>query len=123
MAKSIKGIIKKNKTFTVNGRLWIECDGNRFFGPGPLELLERIDNTGSINKAAKEMKMSYKKAWEIINTLNEQSANPLVATQAGGTKGGGSVISDEAKELIGYYRLLRERFKNFLEKETGKMDS
>jgi len=123
MAKSIKGIIKKNKNFTVNGRLWIECDGNRFFGPGPLELLERIDTTGSINKAAKEMKMSYKKAWEIINTLNEQSAPPLIATQAGGTKGGGSVISNEAKELIGYYRLLRERFKNFLEKETEKMGS
>ena len=123
MARSIKGIIKKNKNFTVNGRLWVECDGNRFFGPGPLELLERIDNSGSINKAAKEMKMSYKKAWEIINTLNEQSANPLVATQTGGTKGGGSVISDEAKELIEYYRLLRERFKNFLEKETERMDS
>jgi molybdate transport system regulatory protein len=123
MAKSIKGIIKKNKNLTVNGRLWVECDGNRFFGPGPLELLERIDNTGSINKAAKEMKMSYKKAWEIINTLNEQSATPLVATQTGGAKGGGSVISDEAKELIAYYRLVRERFKNFLEKETGRMNS
>ena len=123
MPKSIKGIIKKNKNLTVNGRLWIECDGNRFFGPGPLELLERIDTTGSINGAAKEMKMSYKKAWEIINTLNEQSANPLVTTQTGGTKGGGSVISDEAKELIVYYRLLRERFKKFLEKETQKMGS
>jgi molybdate transport system regulatory protein len=123
MAKSIKKILKKNKNFSVSGRLWIECDGNRFFGPGPLELLERIEKTGSINQAAKEMKMSYKKAWEIINTLNEQAAKPLIATQTGGTKGGGSVISEEAKELIAYYRLLRERFKNFLEKETKKMES
>jgi molybdate transport system regulatory protein len=122
MTKSIKEILQKNKNFTLNGRLWMECDGNRFFGPGPLELLERIDATGSINQAAKEMKMSYKKAWEIIGTLNEQSAKPLVTTQTGGTKGGGSIISDEARELIAYYRLLRERFKNFLEKETEKME-
>ncbi|MBS1574946.1 MAG: ModE family transcriptional regulator, partial [Bacteroidetes bacterium] len=66
MTRSINKILKKNKSFTINGRLWIECNNNRFFGPGPLELLERIDATGSINQAAKEMKMSYKKAWEII---------------------------------------------------------
>ncbi|MCW3117029.1 MAG: putative transcriptional regulator, ModE family [Chitinophagaceae bacterium] len=122
MPKSIKRILKKNKKISVNGSLWIECDGHRFFGPGPLELLERIGKTGSINQAAREMHMSYKKSWEIITTLNEQSLQPLVITQTGGPKGGGSVISDEAKELIDRYRLLRERFKKFLEKETGKMD-
>jgi molybdate transport system regulatory protein len=121
MAKSIRGILKGNKKFTVNGSIWIECNGERFFGPGPVELLELINDTGSINQAAKDMKMSYKKAWKIISTLNKQSAKPLVETQTGGTKGGGSVISAEAKELIAYYRLLRERFKNFLEKETEKM--
>jgi len=123
MARAISKILKKNKKIAVSGRLWIECDGNRFFGPGPLELLERIEKTGSINQAAKEMKMSYKKAWEIINTLNEHSAKPLVTTQTGGTKGGGSLISDEAKELIAYYGALRERFKKFMEKETDRMNS
>ena len=121
MARSIKQILKKNKNFSVNGRLWIECDNNRFFGPGPLELLELVDQTGSINQAAKQMSMSYKKAWEIINTLNEQSAKPLVVTQIGGTNGGGSNISDEAKELIAYYRLLRKRFKTRSEeRRVGK---
>lgn len=113
---------KKNKSLSVNGRLWIEYDNHRFFGPGPLELLERIDDTGSINQAAKEMHMSYKKAWEIINTLNEATVKPLVITKTGGMKGGGSMISDEAKGLIVYYRLLRERFEKFLEKETRKID-
>ncbi|MES1213901.1 MAG: winged helix-turn-helix domain-containing protein [Bacteroidota bacterium] len=122
MPKSVKQILKKNRNLSVSGRLWIECDGNRFFGPGPVELLERIEKTGSINQAAKDMKMSYKKAWEIINTLNEHCANPLVVTHTGGSRGGGSVISDEAKQLIGYYRELRERFKNFIEKETAKMN-
>jgi molybdate transport system regulatory protein len=121
MKQSIKKIFKKNKRLSVAGSLWIACNDNRFFGPGPLELLERINNTGSISEAAKEMNMSYKKAWEIINVLNDGPVKPLVVTKAGGTKGGGSVISDEAKELVVYYRLLRERFKKFLEKETRNM--
>jgi len=121
MPKPIKRILKKNKQFSVNGRLWIECDNSRYFGPGPVELLQRIDKTGSINQASKEMHMSYKKAWEIITTLNGHSLTPLVITQTGGSKGGGSFISDDAKELIARYALLRERFKKFLEKETARL--
>jgi len=121
MSKSIRGILKKNKNLTVSGSIWIECNGERFFGPGPVELLERINETGSINQAAKQMQMSYKKAWEIINMLNAQAAQPLVVTQTGGTSGGGSTISAEAKHLINWHRQLRDRFKTFLEKETEKL--
>ena len=121
MTKSIRGILKKNKNFTVSGSIWIECNGERFFGPGPVELLERINETGSINQAAKQMQMSYKKAWEIINMLNTQAARPLVVTQTGGISGGGSIITSEAKELIALHQSLRERFKAFLAKETEKL--
>ena len=123
MAKSPKNIIKKNKAFTIKGSLWIECDGERFFGPGPVELLERINETGSINQAAKDMQMSYKKAWEIINMLNTDAAKPFVVTQTGGMSGGGSVITDEAKSMITWYRRLRKRFKSFLEKENEKLNT
>lgn len=122
MAKSTRSILSKNKNFTIKGSLWIECNGERFFGPGPAELLERINNTGSINQAAKQMQMSYKKAWEIINMLNSSSAQPLVVTQTGGSSGGGSVITDEAKALIAWYRQLRDRFLVFLQKETDKLN-
>jgi molybdate transport system regulatory protein len=121
MAKLTKGIIRRNRDFRVNGSLWIECDGRRFFGPGPAELLEKIQATGSINQAAKQMRMSYKKAWEIINMLNASSARPLVETQTGGPAGGGSVITDEARTLVAWYQQLRERFAGFLEKETRKL--
>jgi molybdate transport system regulatory protein len=103
---------------TVNGSLWLESNGKRFFGPGPVELLEYIELTGSINQAAKKMGMSYKKAWELVNNLNSITHRPLVVTTTGGEKGGGSTISDEAKELIAYHRDLRIRFKKFLEEET-----
>ena len=121
MSKSIRGILKKNKNFTINGSLWIECNGEGLFGPGPAELLERINDTGSISQAAKEMQMSYKKAWEIINALNTQAARPFVVTQTGGPTGGGSIITAEAKEMIAWYRLLRARFKAFLAKETERL--
>jgi molybdate transport system regulatory protein len=62
----VKSVLKKEYRYRVTGSLWIECEGERFFGPGRVELLERIEETGSINKAAKEMGMSYKKAWELI---------------------------------------------------------
>lgn len=110
--------VLKEKHFKVAGSLWIESEEQRFLGPGRVELLERIATTGSISQAAKQMGMSYKKAWEMINSLNAQVDNPLVITQTGGEKGGGATITDEAKRLVVYYHHLRERFDEFLEQES-----
>ena len=118
MSKTLKGILKKNLSFKVNGSLWLECGGKKYFGPGPMELLEKIDDTGSITKAARQMGMSYTKAWAIIKRLNAHAAHPLIETQSGGDKGGGSFISPEAKQLIAYHRVLRKQFLSFLEKQT-----
>ena len=112
--------IAQNTGFRINGSLWVEGATERFLGPGRVELLERIAATGSINQAAKQMGMSYKKAWEMVNSLNSQVTAPLVLTQTGGEKGGGALITEEAKQLIAYYRLLRERFEAFLEKESQR---
>jgi molybdate transport system regulatory protein len=117
MEKKVKELLKKG-AFRVNGSLWIEGEGQRFFGPGPVELLELIGKTGSISKAAKEMKMSYKKAWDLVSRINGMAAEPFVVTSIGGEDGGGSTISAEAKELITWYRALRERFRLFLERES-----
>ena len=119
--KKIRDLLKEGQ-FTVNGSLWLEGDGKRFFGPGPVELLELIRETGSINQAAKKMQMSYKKAWELVNNLNSMSAHPMVITATGGEKGGGSSISEEAIQMIDYHRQLRERFKKFLEEETRRLE-
>lgn len=120
MKKQMKDILTKGG-FSVNGSLWLEGNGTRFFGPGPVELLQLIEETGSINQAAKKMGMSYKKAWEIVNRLNEKVGSPLVITATGGEKGGGSTISEEAKQMIEWYLSLREKFKKFMENETAKL--
>ncbi|MBS1526802.1 MAG: LysR family transcriptional regulator [Bacteroidetes bacterium] len=121
MAKKVKDILEMSKHPVVNGSLWLESGDKRFFGPGPVELLERIAETGSIRQAAKEMQMSYKKAWELINNLNAHTTSPVVIPQTGGEKGGGSIVTPEALELIQYHRELRKRFKAFLEKETKNL--
>ena len=118
--KSIHSILDTT-TLSINGSLWLESNGKRFFGPGPVTLLEYIELTGSINQAAKKMQMSYKKAWDIVNNLNATTREPLVITTTGGEKGGGSTISDEARELIAYHRELRQRFKKFLDEETQRV--
>lgn len=122
MKKQMKDILKKGG-FSVNGSLWLEGNGTRFFGPGPVELLQLIEETGSINQAAKKMGMSYKKAWEIVNRLNEKVGSPMVITATGGEKGGGSTISEEAKVMIEWYLSLREKFRKFMENETAKLNS
>ena len=118
--KKISDLLRKGQ-FTVNGSLWLEGDGVRFFGPGPVQLLQLIQETGSINQAAKKMQMSYKKAWQLVNNLNAMSAEPMVITATGGEKGGGSSISEEALQMISYHQQLRERFKKFLEEETRRL--
>lgn len=121
MAKSIKHILKEDLEIKVGGKLWLESEGERFFGPGPMELLEKIEEAGSISNAARAMNMSYKKAWELINHLNEQTNSPVVVPQAGGEKGGGSTLTPEGIELIKYYKHLRKRFKTFLDNESERL--
>ena len=120
MEQPIRNLLKEG-TFNVNGSLWLEFGGKRFFGPGPVELLERIAETGSIKQAAKAMGMSYKKAWDLINNLNSMGVRPFVVTSTGGEKGGGSSISEEARQMIAYHRQLRERFRQFLEQESSHL--
>ncbi|WP_317168103.1 winged helix-turn-helix domain-containing protein [Spirosoma taeanense] len=74
-------------TIQIKGRIWLEAQ-DRFFGIGRMELLEHIQRTGSINQAAKAMSMSYKRAWELVQSMNGQADAPLVITQTGGEKGG-----------------------------------
>jgi molybdate transport system regulatory protein len=73
-------------------------------GPGKAELLERIDRTGSIAAAGREMGMSYKRAWELVGTLNAMFREPLVDRTRGGPGGGGAVLTEAGRRMLGLYR-------------------
>jgi len=62
----------------IDGRFWLTEDGKNFLGNGRVRLLQEIQKSGSINAAAKAMKMSYKAAWERINQMNELAKYPII---------------------------------------------
>ena len=97
---------------------WIDIDGEKFFGPGPARLLELIDKEGSISKAAKQMGMSYKKAWDIIDHLNSRGLNPYVISRKGGKKGGGAELTGNGKKVIQKYRSLMDKLNSVTRKEV-----
>lgn len=73
-----------------------------------LELLERIDASGSISAAANAMGMSYKAAWQAVEAMNNQSEQPLVARQTGGRHGGGTQLTEYGRRVVGAYRRLEK---------------
>ena len=81
----------------IDGRFWLTKENQSFLGAGRIELLERIDKTGSIHAAAKEMKMSYKAAWERINGMNALADHPLIERTTGGKGGGGTKLTPYAR--------------------------
>jgi molybdate transport system regulatory protein len=80
-------------------------------GPGKLELLELINETGSISNAAKRMRMSYKRAWDLVMEMNKSFKQPLVIAKPGGWRGGGSSVTTFGLKVIESYRLLITKVK------------
>ena len=90
----------------VRSKVWLEAQGRPVLGPGRLELLQYIDKQGSISRAARLLKMTYRKAWGQIKAMEEQLDLALVEKQAGGPGGGGARLTPEARELLSkYFRL------------------
>jgi len=85
-------------------RIRIVFDEAEMIGPGKAELLERIDRCGSIAAAGREMNMSYKRAWQLIGTLNAMFAQPLVDSTRGGPGGGGAALTATGRKVLALYR-------------------
>lgn len=78
-------------------------------GPGKAQLLEQIEATGSISAAARAMGMSYRRAWLLVDTMNQCFHEPLVETAAGGKGGGGARVSPLGHEVLARYRAMERR--------------
>lgn len=88
-----------------------------------LELLERIEETGSISSAADVMGMSYKAAWDAVQAMNNLSEQPLVERKTGGQNGGGTTLTTYGRRVAGVYRRLEQERDQTLKKLAQVMDS
>lgn len=98
-------------------KFWVEADTEKFYGPGPNELLKRIRSEGSLSRAAEQMHMSYKKAWDIIHRLNEYSEEPFVIMKKGGQHGGGAEVTPHAIKVIEHYEQLEHKVNEYLDQQ------
>lgn len=90
-------------------RLRIYLDDSTWVGPGKADLLELIRDTGSISEAGRRMRMSYKRAWTLVETLNATFQEPLVHSERGGAGGGGATLTPAGEEVLELYRNLQLR--------------
>lgn len=122
---------KTHNDIDIRSKLWIEIEGEPVFGRGRRFLLEAIDKYGSINRAAKEIGISYRKAWGYIKAMEERLGIRLIDRQVGGRNGGGAEITNEARDFLKKYEALEkgvqdivdERFRNIfkkMEREGGR---
>jgi molybdate transport system regulatory protein len=78
-------------------------------GPGKARLLESIRDTGSISAAARDMRMSYKRAWVLLDSMNQAFTEPLVTASPGGAGGGGAALTEFGAEVLERYRRIHIR--------------
>ena len=78
------------------------------FGPGKMELLELIAETGSIGEAARRMEMSYMRAWSLVQTMNACFKEPVIATVRGGHKRGGAALTATGRRVLELYRQMEQ---------------
>ena len=90
-------------------RVSIEREGEKILGPGRVELLGHIDRQRSIAGAAKQMNMSYRRAWGLVRDMNENAGAPLVELTTGGSGGGGATLTPLGKEALAHYQRFVER--------------
>ncbi len=107
------------KKLMVSGRIWIEIDGLNFLGSGRIELLEKVEELGSLRKAAASMGLSYRKAYYAIRTMNDIAGDPIVELRQGGKGGGCAKLTETGRQYVVRYRQLSQAFVIFLTKQSN----
>jgi len=109
--------------YRLHGRVWIDGpDGDTFLGFGRVVLLERIGEHGSISAAARSMNMSYRHAWDLVDSMNRQAPRPLVESRAGGKGGGGARLTSAGKRAVEIFWSAWNDFKDFEKKRSQDID-
>ncbi len=92
-------------------------------GPGKIDLLYKVGETRSISAAARAIGMPYKRAWHMIDSLNQGFGRPVVTTATGGKGGGGASLTPLGEELLIRYATLEQRINRAAAAEIGKLST
>ncbi len=106
----------------IDGQLWFNRGAKGYLGGKRIELLEQIGASGSITRAAKTVGLSYKAAWDAVDTMNNLSERPLVTRAAGGAKGGGTQLTDFGREMLHVWRRMQHEYERFLTQVAQGID-
>ena len=108
---------KQEQSYPVTAKVKLTlCAGDRFFGPGVCELLERIRETGSIQAAAARMEMSYSKEWKILKRAEEEMGVSLINRVSGGKNGGSSTLTPAGEKAVSEFREMEKRLADYADK-------
>ncbi len=106
----------------IDGQLWFNRGEKGYLGGKRIELLQQIDATGSITRAAKAINLSYKAAWDAVDAMNNLSERPLVIRAAGGTKGGGTQLTEFGREMLHVWQRMQHEYERFLAQVARGID-
>jgi molybdate transport system regulatory protein len=106
--------------YKIKSRIWIEVDDKVFLGEGRIKLLKSIKKTQSLSRSAKELEMSYKKAWNLIDSVNKNSKLPIVEKKSGGKGGGGTVLTAHGEKIIETFDTINSNCWKYLDKQADK---
>lgn len=109
-------------SYRLRGRIWVEGPEGTFLGYGRVVLLERIRQYGSITAAAKSMQMSYRHAWDLVDSMNRQSVSAVVEKSTGGAGGGGTTVTASGERAIECFWSAWRDYQAFLEARSGQLD-
>lgn len=108
--------------YKIKSRIWIERNNSVLLGGGRVQLLKAIEKTGSLSKAAKSIKISYKKAWQLLDSVNKSAKKPVTINSVGGKNGGGTALTEYGKALIKVFDEINENCWAFLDDELKKIE-
>ncbi len=111
------------KNTQLKGDLFLLNDSQQSFAAAQVELLTAIDDCGSISKAAKQIGISYKTAWDRIDAMNNMAEKALVTRSVGGMHGGGTRLTDTGKKIIEGFQILQAEHKAFVEHLGSRLHS
>ncbi|MFM0592076.1 TOBE domain-containing protein [Paraburkholderia dilworthii] len=106
----------------LGGSVWFQAGAQTLGGASRIALLAAIGETGSITSAAKAVGMSYKGAWDAVDTMNNLAGEPLVVRLTGGKGGGGTTLTPRAMKLIETFRAVEREHRRFLERAGAAIE-